>query len=216
MVDFSARASSRSIFNLRDKAPKYFLWTSWWISLSMLKYCGLRFPSVRKLWPIPFTWKAMWLLCSTLNEQSVSRDTASQLQEELPTTKWWAPRVSSSRRNCSKVWEGREDHCGSINTPVASLFRRENGIGMNSLIMLQDLFVSKDKNWECYFKPKVSPEHHWCKNVISQFSDKALIIAPMRMWAQGAGVDSNCTGLNSNFKSCSSVWSLVPSSLKWE
>lgn len=78
---------------------------------------------------------------------------------------------------------------------------------MNSTILLQDQFVSKDKNWELKLKPKVSPQHDRCKNVISQFADKTLLMAlRMNMWAVGQEIISNCLRLNSNLKSCSTMF----------
>ena len=67
--------------------------------------------AVRRGGGLPHTWKAMWPFCSTLNEQLVSRNMDSQLQEELPPTKWWASWASSSKE---ELFQGVRRERGSV------------------------------------------------------------------------------------------------------
>lgn len=124
-------------------------------------------------------------------------------------------------RNSSKVWLGRENQCSRINTLVAYPFLREKVEGIWELILLFCfMFSLYQKNTGHQFKPKVSPQHDWHKNVISQFSDKTLIMA-LRTKMRGKGYQFQLPMFEFHpQKKVAAVYdpghSSVLSSVKWE
>lgn len=149
----------------------------------------------------------MWPLCSTCCGSWWAGTWPHGFRKSFPPQSGEHPQLHSLRRNSYKVWEGREDQWGRINTPVVCLFlRKEIGFADKFYNYVSVLIrIKKIRTENINLNQGVNVSMISVKMSFQSFVIKHLLWCRRWKYELWQGRWSDCTGLNFSLKMCSSV-----------